>query len=61
MLDCSQRCCNIKGVFKEMDLQNEKQNEDARHSLQQRTFEMMDSERDIPIFVELKTITFQAD
>ena len=33
MLDCSQRCCNIKGVFKEMDLQNEKQNEDARHTL----------------------------
>jgi hypothetical protein len=33
MLDCSQRRYNIKRVFKEMDLENEKQNEDARHSL----------------------------
>lgn len=33
MLDCTQRRCNIKGVFKEMDLEYEKQNEDARHNL----------------------------
>jgi hypothetical protein len=33
MLDSSQRRRNIKGVFKEMDLENEKEKEDARHSL----------------------------
>ena len=33
MLDCSQRRCNIIGVFKVIDLENEKQNEDARHRL----------------------------